>query len=149
MDYHYGLAANETKEEREKRMMERKAYDIYVPLRAIFNDLNLAGTSSGRRRVFLPDEDIEVWKEFFDWLFEKYGKMLRNSSLRVYMLVGTLKVQRNKLLKEIENKRSQLSIFPDEVQEEIEKLEEEVKKMNIFENICYDNIDRFFEFMFN
>lgn len=145
MEYHYAYAANETKEAREELMMDRLTRWIYVPLKKISNDLTLPG----RQPVFIYGEDLELWKNFFNWLFEKYGKMLKKEDLKVFMLVGTIKKQRSKLLKEIESKSAQITFFSAKTQSEIDAMNEEVKRINVLEKICYENIDRFFEFMYH
>jgi len=145
MEYHYAYAAKETKKARDERMMGRPLWDIYVPLKGISNDLVL----SGRRTVFLGDYNLGLWIDFFDWLFEKYGKMFRNPTLTVRMLVGTIEKQRNKLLKKVEEKSIQTSLFPADLQEEIEEINEEIQKINVLEKICYEDIDQFFEFFYH
>ncbi len=145
MEYHYAYAANETRDARDERMMNRETYSIYVPLKSISNDLRI----SGRRQFFLEEDDLKLWKDYFDWLFDKYGKMLKKPGLKVFMLVGTIGKQRNKLLKEIAEKSAQTSLFSVQTQDEIAEMNEEVKRINVLEKICYEDIDRFFEFFYH
>ena len=144
MEYHYAYAANESKEDQEQIMMDRPTYGLYVPLKRISNDLSIPG----RRTVFIYGEDLELWKDFFNWLFEKYGKMLKKPDLKVHMLVGTIKKQRSNLQKEIESKSAQISFFPNDMKAEIDAMKEEIKRINVLEKICYENIDQFFEFIY-
>ena len=119
MEYHYKFAAGESKEEEEHLMMNRSLWDVYVPLKRIHNELTIP---EHRERICLDDDDIKLWRDFFDWLFEKYGKMFKNPTLKMHMLVGTIRKQREKIQKEIEEKSTQQSLFPEEVCVEIRKL---------------------------
>ena len=145
----YKMASMETKADREKRMMERKLCDIYIPLKAIQNDLLYKGNTPGRRYVFLEGDGLNQWKLFFSWMFSKYGKMFRNRNLKVFSLVGTIRKQRNKLFKEIGDKRQQVSMFPEDTEKEVDELLEEVCWINILEMVLYEDINHFFEFFYH